>query len=757
MVSLPKHQNPKPEYAAKAPYNFVPLPDQIITVDPASLPDQDRYHADRHTGQIACRLTTASPLYVRAALEWDEFVASQNGKEVKNKPEFFYTADRLRPAIPGSSLRGMLRGLVEIASYSKVQDVTDRRLVYRAVGDTTTHGNAYRDRLMQDDGPGEEGGKRYHSYTPLMRAGYMEKDATGEWGIRPARRINGTTFARISERAIPSSLSRWYDCQNASKIWVQAGPYEYQKVRGGFIRIKFARIVRAAAQEEKDLVPAVVARSGWMANKRTEAVIFEPDPNAKWIPLSDELIRDYHKHYEDINTQQSIRGARRSSLLDPAQGVLVDHQPVFYLIEKSEVVAFSHTMMMRLPYRKPLNEFIPPELRRESDLDLAEAIFGYTKSTGEGKRRAYAGRVFVSDAQLAHDQPPSDIWLSTELVKPKILGSPKPTTFQHYLTQQNPNPIELPGKRTAGGGQRSEMKLTDYASKTPDETVLRGTKLYWHKGNASLEQIQEDKTVPEDDKQHTKMQPVKAGVAFEFTIRFENLSDEELGALLWVLDVAQNDAYRLKLGMGKPLGLGAVKIESTLHLADRKDRYAHLLSGSAWADGRPQADVREKAIGAFESLVVTRLGLKNVKTFGDIERIKMLLTMLSWPGPKPEETRYLEIEHKDSQGQKVNEYKGRPVLPNPLGLKVGVPDSSRVVVQIAESVQEKKERGVVKSFGLGANQSFGYIVAENGREIFVHKNNLVGGLTSLKSGQKVLFRIGKGMKGEQAFEVTLAE
>ena len=47
------------------------------------------------------------------------------------------------------------------------------------------------------------------------------------------------------------------------------------------------------------------------------------------------------------------------------------HQPVFYLVEDGKVVAFSHTMMMRLPFRKPLNEFIPLELRRESDLDLA--------------------------------------------------------------------------------------------------------------------------------------------------------------------------------------------------------------------------------------------------------------------------------------------------------------------------------------------------------------------------------------------------
>ena len=46
-----------------------------------------------------------------------------------------------------------------------------------------------------------------------------------------------------------------------------------------------------------------------------------------------------------------------------------------------------------------------------------------------------------------------------------------------------------------------------------------------------------------------------------------------------------------------------------------------------------------------------------------------MLTMLQWPGPTREQTRYMEIEHKvpqtvDSRG-KLNEYKERPVLPSP--------------------------------------------------------------------------------------------
>ena len=191
MPKWPVHQNPREEHAAKAPYNFVPLPERVVTVDPEQLPDQDVYDAARHTGWIKCKLTTFSPLYVRAALMPEEFERVQDAtreaklpvrERVRNKPDFFYAEDRLHPVIPGSSLRGMLRALVEIVSYGKMQWVADRQLVYRAVGDTTSHGEGYRERLMRFDGEGYEDGKRYYSYTPLMKAGYMEQKRNGEQG-----------------------------------------------------------------------------------------------------------------------------------------------------------------------------------------------------------------------------------------------------------------------------------------------------------------------------------------------------------------------------------------------------------------------------------------------------------------------------------------------------------------------------------------------------------------------------------------------
>ena len=101
-MSWPKQVNPASERRAKAPYNFIPLPEKVLAAEP--LLDQDRYHASRHTGWMSCTLTTASPLYVRCGVLPEDF-----GQENTDTPaDFFYTdPDTLEPVIPGSSLRGI--------------------------------------------------------------------------------------------------------------------------------------------------------------------------------------------------------------------------------------------------------------------------------------------------------------------------------------------------------------------------------------------------------------------------------------------------------------------------------------------------------------------------------------------------------------------------------------------------------------------------------------------------------------------------
>ncbi len=215
-MSLPKHlnnvswENVSFDRKAVAPYNFVELPDQVVPSPP--LPDHDRYYGDRLTGKIECILTTASPLYIRCGLTSEQFQREQQAKDLS---DFFYINPvNQSPVIPGSSLRGMLRTLVEIISFGKVERVTDSGLVYRAVGDTTSLGDCYRVRLLKEEGQ--------MTYSFLMQAGYMQETPQG-WRIRPAQRskIDGTSFSRIEQSIIPSDLEPSSKFPNGSQVFVK--------------------------------------------------------------------------------------------------------------------------------------------------------------------------------------------------------------------------------------------------------------------------------------------------------------------------------------------------------------------------------------------------------------------------------------------------------------------------------------------------------------------------------------------------------
>ncbi len=74
------------------PYNFVPLANEVEREQPGS---RERYEAGRHSGTLVCTLRTLTPLSIREHFE-----------KLKNKGE--------APWIPGSSLRGMVRNVMEM-------------------------------------------------------------------------------------------------------------------------------------------------------------------------------------------------------------------------------------------------------------------------------------------------------------------------------------------------------------------------------------------------------------------------------------------------------------------------------------------------------------------------------------------------------------------------------------------------------------------------------------------------------------------
>ncbi|MBE9007464.1 TIGR03986 family CRISPR-associated RAMP protein [Fortiea sp. LEGE XX443] len=635
---------------AIAPYNFVELPEKVVEVSPESLPQENRYYLqseNRYTGRIECTLTTESPLYIRCGLTKEEF---ECGAESKDLPDFFYTNPSekyTKPVIPGSSLRGMLRNLVEIVSFSKIDKLTKNNLVYRAVGDRTSLGDKYREYLLKKEGS--------NTYSFLMQAGFITKQGSN-WAIRPANEIiDGVSFARIERNNIPRGLRRWHHSRNALEISVQVDPLRSHPHNEGRVKLRYAK----ANSINNGDINAVVVKTGSAPRKHMEFVFGFPKSNANDdITIPNEMIQEYKEQITE--GQKQLLGE---------EAVLQEMQPVFYIIQDSKLVFFGHAMMFRLPYEKSVEKFIPEEFRNSEIIDIAESIFGWVKEEKSNKYQARSSRIFITDATCVTTD--KTIWQTGDpdkTIKPKILGSPKPTTFQHYLVQTNTD----------------RKELQHYAKQPKLETVIRGHKLYWHKGSSPP--IELDNQVSES--QTTTIKPIQPGITFKFKVYFENLSAIELGTILWVLDIAQSDKYRLKLGMGKPLGMGAVKIEPQLYLSDRPSRYSKLFNGNNWANEETKvlSEYYTNFIKLFEKHILDNIGVEDypkeknkceIDSISHLPRIEMLLAMLTWDNSLniDQVTRYMEIERDVNKfhigrpkprDKTINEYQERPVLPTPL-------------------------------------------------------------------------------------------
>lgn len=686
-MSLPKHNSPTTNNVAHAPYNFIPLPDVVVkAVENADeLPDHNCYVDGRHTGHFEVTLTTKTPFYIRGGLstkkkdenslsEFEQAEAEKSGnapkdfrKAMKNRPEFFTIRDPNKPVIPGSSLRGMLRNLIEIITYSKSKWVTDERLFFRTMDDSVV-GESYRKRMM---GNVEGGFLLRDDDTYVIQVGKVVRIHHSKIG--DARNL----FAGSP----PNQTPKWNGHYHQHKpVWVTLTS------SGNFVdEIKETKQTGLDWYEGRLVITGnMPGRRDGSGGKKKEFVFLLPQKGAEQITIPEAMLDRFHDDDQITQWQQNAfpknqphaNGRLRNGLLlkHPAE----NEEPVFFLRENKKLTFFGRAQMFRLPYQQRPLDLVPSELRDPNDIDFVEAMFGFVRTQEElkemktkpkqgDKARAYAGRVFIADGYYQTNQ--GKPWMEdvpNGIIEPHILASPKPTSFQHYLTQGTPN---------------NRKKLYHYDSNIDEGeqvTTLRGFKLYWAQGKKSAYDLQAKPKDNRDEKrafekgpdgklrpkgnstQHTRMKPVDSGKKFTFQVHFENLSDVELGALQWALTVPKCH----RLGMGKPLGMGVVQLENVeLHLESRSDRYRTLLSGTdAWNMGNP--DKKQDFTTEFEKEFVSKLQkqiLFQGSDFRQIERIKMLLTMLTW---QEQDRQREDKQYMDD----LNAFRKRPVLPNPLNL-----------------------------------------------------------------------------------------
>lgn len=557
-------------FDSKAPYNFVPINDLVVPFQDNST--HDNYDLNLHSGYIVLHIETITPIFIR-------------GEGNKN------LLIEGKPILPGSSLRGMVRNLVEICSYSKMKFFNDKRLFFRSFDSSNLQ-------------------KKYTAIQTDTSAGFLFFDPNSkEYFIKEAAnfpiRVKGNHWEKFAINEVAGKLLLTPGLFNNGRATSPA--YEF-----------------TISYKEDDII--------LLSKEDVEA--YKEDDNRD-IGM-DILTLAKEDKYQELGV------------------------PIFFIKQNNGVI-FGHTKFFRVPYNHSIGEHIPTHKSSEVDKsDIVDAIFGNEINK--------SSKVFFEEAICLVENSP---FLFDEEVSLKILNSPKPTTFQHYLEQPN-------------GEETPKDKLKNW-----DDVManIRGFKQYWHRNTPdefSEEESWRLSKVQEGGVYSPPIIPIKRNINFKANIRFENLSDVELGALLFVLDLPTKNHHH-KIGLGKPLGLGSVKINPELIIFNRENRYKALLNDEgSWEKSETKIETKPYK-EAFELYILTNLKRfdKTIKedTLWKIPRLKMLLTMLNFNHTSltnwNEETRYLEIERiqydengiplKNDKGKiiSINEYKNRPVLPKP--------------------------------------------------------------------------------------------
>lgn len=549
------HVNKKPslpaatkEYATAA-YNFISLPDHIL---PSEL---DSYRAELLSGDEGERVKA-----FRTFLQEKCQLSGHIDLKLETLTPLFIGGNGELPfspagrvILPGSTIRGMVKNLLKIITcgrWKADEDFNDRHIFFRCLIATKN------DSEWKNDLHNLYAGRMTTKTSKVASQGFLIKNKKGEYFICP--RIGSTRSGRILIREYEKTLNGGASLpeRGSSVAWHKDQAY---------IITGSQKYLVSSMDEYNKLTPDEKKKKGKQFIRYFSLQDADWDPGHR-IPIPEDVIEDY---LEDTSRQGvnlldnpwilSVQEAReRGAVLEDD---IVSVISCGYVAHNHEVTAFGHGLSFRIPYKRRTVDAVPSALK-EDTIDFATALFG--------DKENWAGRVFFEDGE-----PENDVkTLKTDTAHPLL--QPKPTSYQLYLKQD---------------GER--LKHWD----APKGVEIRGYKLYWHNTGVRWEATPDERSMTNVVR---KITPIQIGSKFHAKIRFENLTRIELGALLMVFDMAgksRRTAY--KIGQGKGLGLGSVKIESKLYI-DGDDHYTNLFTDGLFAESEECAD-EASYLDAFEA------------------------------------------------------------------------------------------------------------------------------------------------------------
>lgn len=526
---------------------------------------------------------------------------------------FFEVAGR--PVIPGSSLKGLLRAGVEaLARATMAGLVSDTTIAFRDVG---TVSSAYSQRFKKAR---EEG---------RLRAGFLEENGADR-AIVPCEfvrvRLPDLGMERINDtaaRITSFALKRNKELEVSYQTPVDVDPDG----------------VQIAADPRFGKGGTVLGRlvaTGWMP-KKTKGYIFHSPDEKSAEQIDDQVWQDFVDQLTPA--QEELLKVFRCA------GLTV---PFFYLVEGGRISAIGLSRYFRVCTRHAPKDLAGHEpVAAEAAADLPRSMFGGVRPARRGRVRVMAG-TFTNAGKA--ERFPSNGAL--------VAGNPAASAVAMYLVQDSEET-----KFVASYNTRRNEDLVTYDSDSP---VLRGRKFYWHR---------RDPAAPNPPNDNLKVQaiyfPLPAGNTFTFTVAFDRLTLVELGGLLESLLLPEGHAH--KLGLGKPFGLGSVRIDvdwPTSRIDDIRDRYRSIRSrldvfrAKASAQSTAIQEKADAARAAFKAAVEAQAGV-SPGSFETLEHVAQFRCLTDWDGrPNPQAIQYMPLSKAEEPT-----YASKAILPDPAAVQ----------------------------------------------------------------------------------------
>ncbi len=513
--------------AISAPYNFVPLSDWVHKPTWFREVSHDLPFGDGLCGHLDLRIKAETPILV--GREQQRAHARAMGVV---EP---YQLPNKRYALPGSALKGMIRAVLEIATFSRMQMVDERRFGVRDLGNSVPQ---YKRAMTTMAGR--------NIYKPLTNAGWLEFDrARATWTIRPCdyarvqlselRRYHGTSWFDATTRPPPPAEFKYEE-------WEKLRPLDVSFTLGpGPIRISDDNDGKPrfiACQEATNLgtgtsTGTLVFTGQPNPGKHLEFVFFNPGLAPLSVPDA------VFSAFLDIHDQKMPGGGETAWDFWQRK----PRVPVFYLTDSSsgEVTSFGLALMYKLAYRYSVHEAIRNTSAVHLDGggdDFTSLLFG---RVGDAPADCLKGRVRFMHARCDQDAP------QPESHGPTILNGPKASYYPNYVQQP----------AAKGGGRLPADGL--YTTYMDDACKIRGWKRYPARPYAAVQPLTPAQS--ENEAVQVRLHPLPAGSTFTSRVRVHNLKPEEIGALCWALTWGGSEKLRHSLGMGKSFGFGQVSIE----------------------------------------------------------------------------------------------------------------------------------------------------------------------------------------------------